>query len=231
MRINRVPNQRQLINASFNTKNMGSQSQMMHNSNTKWPTGNPTDNPKAPLESFVHTTTAQAIQKATRCTQNAACATSREATSNNTIAVTARTTFNDQETHLLRLRWVQSWRNGGLFSVLRESCSCWGEEIMSVMCVAEGPKKVFISSQTSNERRTEVRNGKWLCLFEVLYTSMHIIYLAWAEFFLAAAHFECFMPNTICSWQRHELHINKTQDRGIMARSLSTKIKDQGFRL
>ncbi len=131
MRIKRVPNQRQLIAIVFNTKNKGSQSQMMNNSNTKCATGNPMDNPKALLESFAHTKTVQVMQKETTCTQNAICTTLREATSNNMIVVTARSTFNDQDMHLLRL-WVQSWRIESLFSVLPKSCGCWGEAIMSI---------------------------------------------------------------------------------------------------
>ncbi len=124
MRIWRVLNQRQLISASFNTKNKGSQSQMIKHSNPKWPTGSPTDNPKEFFESFVHTKTAQVMQKATRWTQNTVCKTSREATSNSKIVVTTRTTFNDQEMLLLRLSWEQSWRIKGLFAVLLENCSC-----------------------------------------------------------------------------------------------------------
>jgi hypothetical protein len=124
-----VDNQKQLMCASFNTKNKGSQSQMMNSRIKKCAIEGTRDiDNKAFLESFVQTITAQVVQKKTRCAQNAACAASREATSNSTIAVTARTRFKDQEMHMLRLSWVQSWR---LVSVLLESWSCWAEKIMS----------------------------------------------------------------------------------------------------
>ncbi len=126
----RVPNQKQMISTSFSTKNTGSQSQMMKNNTTKWRKGNTTDNPKALLESFVHTKTAQVMQNATRCTPNAACTASRETTSNTTIVAAARTTFNDQEMHMLRLSRGQSWRIEGLFSVLLGGHGCWVVEIM-----------------------------------------------------------------------------------------------------
>ncbi len=149
MRIMRVPNQRTLIIVSFNTKSKGAQSQMTHSSATKWARGTAKDSLKAFLESFVHTKTAEVMQDTTRCTQNAICTTSRGSTCNSTIAVTARTALNDQEMHLLGLRWVQgflgptlaiwvqsflrctqdtawvqSWRIDDFFSVLLESCSC-----------------------------------------------------------------------------------------------------------
>ena len=152
MRIKQVPNQRQMINTVFNTKNKGSQFQMVNKSATKWTTGNPRDNPKAFLESFVHTKTQPVMQNATRCTQNVACTASREATSNSTIVVTARTAFNDQETHLLRLRWVQSWRIEGLFSV------CWRAVVAELrsscrLFVCDRRiKTFFLRSLASNKR-------------------------------------------------------------------------------
>ncbi len=76
---------------------------MANNSVTKWITGNPRDDPKLFLESFVHNEPALVMQKATRCTPYAACTTSRGTTNNSTIVVTARTTLNDQEMHMLRL--------------------------------------------------------------------------------------------------------------------------------
>jgi hypothetical protein len=65
-----------MIIASFKTKNKDPQSQMLHNSHTKWTTGKYKDSPKAFIESFVHTKTAEVMQDATRCTHNAACTTS-----------------------------------------------------------------------------------------------------------------------------------------------------------
>ena len=124
MRITRVANQKTLIKVSFKTKKKASQSQMRNNSVTKWQHENPRDIPNAFLESFIHTNTAHVMQKATWCTQNAACTTSREATNSSTIAETASAAFSDQEMHLLRLRWVQNRRIEGLFSVLLASCSC-----------------------------------------------------------------------------------------------------------
>jgi hypothetical protein len=121
MRIIWEASKKQLMNASFNTKNMGSQSQMMNKRPKKCETVGTRDNHKAFLESFVQIKKAQVMQKATRCAQNAVCTTS-EATSNSTIAVTARTRFKDQEMHMLQLSLVQSWRNKGCFSVLLESC-------------------------------------------------------------------------------------------------------------
>ncbi len=137
MRINRVANQRQLSITSFNTKVKGWQSQMMNHSVTKWPRGKAIDILKAFLESFVHTKTAEVMQVPTKCTQNPHCTASREATSNSTIAVTARTAFNDQEMHLLRLiSWAQSWRRTeDLFSVLLGRRSCRVEGIISVVCM------------------------------------------------------------------------------------------------
>ena len=195
MRITRVTIQRQLIIASLNTKVKGSQSQIMNNNTTKWPRGSPRDILKAFLESFLHTKTPQVMQVPTKCTQNAACKTSREATSNNTIAVTARTTFNDQETHLLRLRWVQSWRNQWLLSVLLESCGCWGGELMLLVRLWQ--------KDYSSERWDEVRIGKWLCLFKVLHISMPI----WLELMSSLQlKFECFTLRTACSWQYEVKH-------------------------
>ena len=158
MRINSVTNQAQLINASFNTKNKGSQSQMMNNSITKWAPETPRDRPKIFLESFIHNIPAQVMQKATRCTQNAACTTSREATSNSMMVVTARTAFNDKEMHRLRLSCVQSWRIKGFLPVFLGSCSCWVEEIIVGFVCGVGQKDF---ERACIRSRTRLREENW----------------------------------------------------------------------
>ncbi len=61
---------------------------------------------------------------------------------------------------------MQSWRIEGPFSVLLESFVAAEVRRSCRLCVWGRFKKVFISSQTSNEKRTEVRNEKWLCLLK-----------------------------------------------------------------
>ncbi len=197
MRIKRVPNQRQLIATSFSTKNKGPQSQMMNNSTTKWLTGNAIDNLKLFLVSSIHNKPAQVMQKATKCTQNAACTTSRETTSNSAIAVTARTTFNDQEMHLLRLSWVRSWRIEGLLSVFLESC--WVEELMSLVCVcgvgqSEGFQNVLIRSRTSSQE--ENWGPKWKKALPIRLELVSSLQLAPFECFMHVLHAA---DNAVCS--------------------------------